>query len=100
MISLARFERSQRLSKVLQMLPIVEMKLNSNQQAILNSPENLFILGRSGTGKTTTTILRFFCQEAMYLAMRKQERLLNYYSKLGLVEKYRLTRKKLPQLTS
>lgn len=100
MISLARFERSQRLSKVLQMLPIVEMKLNSNQQKILNSPENLFILGRSGTGKTTTTILRFFCQEAMYLAMRKQERLLNYYSKLGLVEKYRLTRKKLPQLTS
>mgnify|MGYP001626837269 CR=1 FL=1 len=29
--ALARFEQSQRLSKVLQMLPIVEMQLNTNQ---------------------------------------------------------------------
>ena len=71
MDALQKFERGQRLGKVLQMLPIVKMALNSNQQRILNSPENLFILGRSGTGKTTTTVLRFFCQEAMYIAMRK-----------------------------
>lgn len=71
------------------MLPIVEMKLNSQQQLILNSSESLFILGRSGTGKTTTTVLRFFCQEAMYMAMRKQQRLLNSYQRMGQMKKYR-----------
>ena len=70
------------------MLPIVDMKLNQRQVSILNSVENLFILGRSGTGKTTTTVLRFFCQEAMYLAMRKQNRLLNVYRRQGMLKKY------------
>ena len=88
MEALQRFERSQRLDKVLQMLPIVDMQLNQRQVSILNSVENLFILGRSGTGKTTTTVLRFFCQEAMYLAMRKQNRLLNAYRRQGMLKKY------------
>jgi len=100
MQALQKFEKSQRLSKVLQMLPIVEMRLNSHQERILNSTENLFILGRSGTGKTTTTVLRFFCQEAMYMAMRKQNRLLNLYETKGHLKKYHEQKKVLPRLTS
>lgn len=38
---------------------------------------NMFILGRSGTGKTTTTVLRFFCQETLFTAIRKQQRMMN-----------------------
>jgi len=94
-----RVQKSQALSKVLAMLPIVRVQLNSNQQQILNSPNNLFILGRSGTGKTTTTVLRFFCQETLFLALRKQERLMNYYERLGLLQKMRQTKRRLPKLT-
>ena len=61
-------ERS-RLSKILSILPTLDIKLNFEQMKILNTNENLFILGRSGTGKTTTTVLRFFCQELAYLAL-------------------------------
>mmetsp|Transcript_18087 Transcript_18087/g.22612 ORF Transcript_18087/g.22612 Transcript_18087/m.22612 type:complete len:114 (-) Transcript_18087:58-399(-) len=64
-----RFEERHRLGKILQMLPIIKMQLNSGQSQILNSLEDLFILGRSGTGKTTTTVLRAFCQEVLFLAI-------------------------------
>lgn len=100
MNQLARFETSQKLGQVLEKLPIVNMHLNSNQMKILNSPGDLFILGRSGTGKTTSTILRFFCQEAMFTTIHKQERLLNSYAKSGYDDLYKKTRKKLPQLTA
>lgn len=95
-----RFEQRHRLGKILQMLPIIKMQLNSGQTRILNSLENLFILGRSGTGKTTTTVLRAFCQEVVFLAVVKQERLLNYYSGLGLAKKWREAKRRLPRLTA
>lgn len=60
------------IGQVLQMLPTLQSSLNSNQQKIMNAKDNLFILGRSGTGKTTTTVLRFFCQETLFCAFRKQ----------------------------
>ena len=88
------------MAQVLKMLPVVNLDLNKDQKQILNSTRNLFILGRSGTGKTTTTILRFFCQEIMYMAMRKQERLLNHYYNMGMQQKYTATKKAIPRLSS
>ena len=95
-----KFEKTRGMAQVLKMLPVVNLDLNKDQKQILNSTRNLFILGRSGTGKTTTTILRFFCQEIMYMAMRKQERLLNHYYNMGMQQKYTATKKAIPRLSS
>jgi len=62
---LAKLEKMSRrknvLAQVLHMMPTLEFALNSEQQQIMDGADNLFILGRSGTGKTTSTVLRFFC---------------------------------------
>lgn len=70
--ALRKFEERQKLSKVLEILPTLQIKLNLDQQRIMNSTNDLFILGRSGTGKTTTTVLRFFCLEVLFASLRKQ----------------------------
>lgn len=82
------------------MLPTLQSSLNVNQQKIMSAKNNLFILGRSGTGKTTTTVLRFFCQETLYCAFRKQQRLLSRYWLEGQMDLYRSQMKSLPALTS
>lgn len=64
----------------------------------MDSQSNLFILGRSGTGKTTTTVLRFFCQETLYRVLRKQQRLLNDYWIRGAMDEYKACQKQLPRL--
>ena len=95
-----RFLQNNRLGKILQMLPMLNISLNSNQARILNAPVNMFILGRSGTGKTTTTVLRAFCQEVLFIAVLKQQRQLNYLANLGLTEKYMKAKRSLPKLTA
>ena len=35
------------------------------------STKDLLCLGRSGTGKTTSSVLRLFSQEIMFLSLRK-----------------------------
>ena len=71
-MALHEFEQRNRLSKILKVLPIVDTHLNIDQTRILNSLDNLFIMGRSGTGKTTTILLRAFCQDIVYRAVIKQ----------------------------
>ena len=66
------FELRHSLTKILKVLPIVDTRLNYSQERILNSLRNLFIMGRSGTGKTTTILLRAFCQDIVYRAVLKQ----------------------------
>ena len=63
--------QKQKLQKTLELLPTLEVALNYQQYKILNAADNMFILGRSGTGKTTTTVLRIFCQEILHLALKK-----------------------------
>ena len=67
--ALRRLERGGKINDILRMLPIIDIELNSGQKKILNAQKDLFILGRSGTGKTTTTVLRAFCQELLFVAV-------------------------------
>jgi hypothetical protein len=47
------------------------MKLSPLQEAVVESNDNILCLGRSGTGKTTSSVLRLFSQEMMYILLRK-----------------------------
>jgi len=49
----------------------LDIKLSVIQKAVIASSENMLCLGRSGTGKTTTSILRLFSQEIMYMSFKK-----------------------------
>jgi len=48
------------------------------------------VRGRSGTGKTTSSVLRLFSQEIMFLLLRKQNKLIREQGK-GKLIKIRLT---------
>jgi len=45
------------------------------QQAVVSSGKELLCLGRSGTGKTTCSILRLFSQEIMFITLKKHAKL-------------------------
>lgn len=54
-------------------MPTLNIKLNQYQKNIIASNHNLLCLGRSGTGKTTTSILRLFAQEVLYAILKKHQ---------------------------
>jgi hypothetical protein len=49
----------------------LNIKLSARQELVVKSQENLLCLGRSGTGKTTSSVLRLFSQEIMFILLRK-----------------------------
>ena len=88
----------QKLQKTLELLPTLEIQLNYDQLKILNSTDNMFVLGRSGTGKTTTTILRIFCQEILLIAVKKQKKLMDQYERTRALELLQKVKKVMPRL--
>ena len=58
----------------------------------------MFVLGRSGTGKTTTTILRIFCQEILLIAVKKQKKLMDQYERTRALESLQKVKKVMPRL--
>ena len=58
----------------------------------------MFVLGRSGTGKTTTTILRIFCQEILLIAVKKQKKLMDQYERTRALELLQKVKKVMPRL--
>ena len=58
----------------------------------------MFVLGRSGTGKTTTTILRIFCQEILLVAVKKQKKLMDQYERTRALELLQKVKKVMPRL--
>jgi hypothetical protein len=55
------------------MMPTLHIKLSALQMSVVTSNHNLLCLGRSGTGKTTTSVLRLFAQEVLYTILKKQD---------------------------
>jgi ABC-type dipeptide/oligopeptide/nickel transport system ATPase subunit len=55
------------------MLPTNTLQLNKRQLEMITSNESLLCLGRSGTGKTTTSVLRMFVQEILYRKLLKMK---------------------------
>ena len=47
-------------------IPKIKFKLTEEQDLMISTPENLLCLGRSGTGKTTSSALRLFASDAFY----------------------------------
>ena len=54
-------------------MPTLQIKLSDVQKKVVASNQNLLCLGRSGTGKTTTSVLRLFAQEVLYSILKKSE---------------------------
>ena len=50
----------EKLLSIIDQIPNLDIKLSALQQAVVSSSENLLCLGRSGTGKTTSSVLRLF----------------------------------------
>lgn len=62
------------LLKLLRSIPTLKILPSEVQARVITAGDNLLCLGRSGTGKTTITILRLFAQELLYSALLKQHR--------------------------
>lgn len=52
--------------KLIKSVPNLKFKLTPEQELMISTPQNLLCLGRSGTGKTTSSALRLFATEAYY----------------------------------
>jgi hypothetical protein len=66
-------QTSKKLVQILDLMPTLQIKLSPIQQKVVASNQNLLCLGRSGTGKTTTSVLRLFAQEVLYSILKKHE---------------------------
>jgi hypothetical protein len=67
---------------LLEKIPNFALKLTEEEKIVVGAPENLLVIGRSGTGKTTCAILRLFAIEMLFkmrlsLYKKKHENLLN-----------------------
>ena len=57
---------AQQLLRFIKAIPKIKFKLTKEQDLMISTPENLLCLGRSGTGKTTSSALRLFASDAFY----------------------------------
>jgi ABC-type taurine transport system ATPase subunit len=64
---------SKKLVQILDLMPTLQIKLSEVQKKVVASNQNLLCLGRSGTGKTTTSVLRLFAQEILYSILKKTQ---------------------------
>lgn len=66
---------TQQLLRFIKSIPKIKFKLTAEQDLMIATPENLLCLGRSGTGKTTSSALRLFASDAFF---KFHEQLSNY----------------------
>ena len=57
---------AQQLLRLIKAIPKIKFKLTPEQELMISTPQNLLCLGRSGTGKTTSSALRLFATDAFY----------------------------------
>lgn len=57
---------SQQLLRLIKSIPKIKFKLTPEQEMMIGTPQNILCLGRSGTGKTTSSALRLFATDATY----------------------------------
>jgi Cdc6-like AAA superfamily ATPase len=49
-----------KLLTILKQIPSLDINLSPLQESVVTAKDNLLCLGRSGTGKTTSSVLRLF----------------------------------------
>lgn len=47
-------------------MPNFHIKLTEEEKNVIGEANNVLVLGRSGTGKTTCAVLRLFASEVLY----------------------------------
>lgn len=57
---------SQQLLRLIKSIPKIKFRLTPEQEMMIGTPQNILCLGRSGTGKTTSSALRLFATDATY----------------------------------
>ncbi|CAD8167125.1 unnamed protein product [Paramecium pentaurelia] len=80
----ADFSSAAKLVELLQKVPNFKIKLTEEEQEVVGSDGNVMVIGRSGTGKTTCSILRLFAMETLFklrleLYKQKHENVLQNY---------------------
>jgi hypothetical protein len=70
---MAEEKGAEQLLKLIKSIPEIKFKLTSDQEVMIKAPENLLCLGRSGTGKTTSSALRLFSTDLYYKYMQSME---------------------------
>jgi hypothetical protein len=73
--ALGHEKNSGNMLKILESIPTLDLQLSNLQKAVVTSSKELLCLGRSGTGKTTCSILRLFSQELMFITLKKHAKL-------------------------
>ncbi|CAD8065005.1 unnamed protein product [Paramecium primaurelia] len=81
----ADFSSAAKLVELLQRVPNFKIKLTEEEQQVVGSDGNVMVIGRSGTGKTTCSILRLFAMETLFklrleLYKQKHENVLQNYN--------------------
>jgi len=62
----ADFESSGRLVELLEKMKNLKIKLTGEEKKLIGQDGNVLAIGRSGTGKTTCSVLRLFSQDMLY----------------------------------
>ena len=62
------------LLKLIKSIPKLRFNLTMEQETMIKTPNNLLCLGRSGTGKTTSSALRLFSTDVVYKYMEELKR--------------------------
>ncbi|CAD8075657.1 unnamed protein product [Paramecium sonneborni] len=80
----ADFSSAAKLVELLQRVPNFKIKLTEEEKEVVGSDGNVMVIGRSGTGKTTCSILRLFAMETLFklrleLYKQKHENVLQNY---------------------
>lgn len=65
---------AEQLLKLIKSIPSLKFKLTIEQEKMISTPNNLLCLGRSGTGKTTSSALRLFSTDVFYKYMEELKR--------------------------
>eukprot|EP00347_Sterkiella_histriomuscorum_P003774 403362997 len=62
---------AEQLLRLIKSIPQLKFKLTIEQEKMISTPNNLLCLGRSGTGKTTSSALRLFSTDVFYKYMEE-----------------------------
>lgn len=65
---------AEQMLRLIRSIPQLKFRLTVEQERMISTPSNLLCLGRSGTGKTTSSALRLFSTDVFYKYMDELRR--------------------------
>lgn len=74
-MQIKNFNNARNLVQLLQKIPNFPVKLTPQQDEIIGTNGDVILIGRSGTGKTTSAILRMFALEVVHRVREFKDKL-------------------------